>query len=202
LHPSIERSAIRAQLGISPDALVVGTVTRLSPQKAPADFVTAAIDVNKAVPLAHFVIVGDGPLRRQIETLIQQSRTATRFPSYRFAKRYSELLAAFDVFVLSSLWEGLPRVLPQAMAAGLPIVATAVDGNAEAVNDGENGILVPPGDCERLSQAIRSLLSDRQTAARMGERGRQRVNEFSAQKMMEDIDWLYQNLLQDNAFRA
>ena len=200
MHPSMKRPAMRAQLGISPDAPVVGTVTRLSPQKAPADFVAAAIAVAAAMPSAHFVIVGDGPLRGQIEVMIAQAGLQHRFHLTGLRRDVPELLAAFDVFVLSSLWEGLPRVLPQAMAAGLPIVATAVDGNVEAVTDGENGILVPPGDSERLSQAIRALLSDRQTAAEMGEAGRQRVNEFSAQKMVEALGRLYQNLLHDKAF--
>lgn len=200
MHPSMERPAMRARLGISPDAPVVGTVTRLSPQKAPADFVTAAIAVAEAIPSAHFVIVGDGPLRGQLEAMIAQAGLQHRFHLTGLRRDVPELLTAFDVFALPSLWEGLPRVLPQAMAAGLPIVATAVDGNVEAVNDGENGLLVPPGDSERLSHAIRALLSDQQTAAEMGERGRQRVNEFSAQKMVEDIGRLYQNLLHDKAF--
>jgi glycosyltransferase involved in cell wall biosynthesis len=90
-------------------------------------------------------------------------------------------------------------VLPQAMAAGLPIVATAVDGTAEVVINGDNGILVPPGDRQKLSEAITSLLCDRRTAANMGKNGRSRVAEFSAQKMAEDIDRLYQTLLQKNS---
>jgi glycosyltransferase involved in cell wall biosynthesis len=199
MHPSMERPAMRALLDISPEALVVGTVTRLSPQKAPADFVMAAIATAEAMPSAHFVIVGDGPLRGQLEAMIAQAGLQHRFHLTGLRRDIPELLAAFDAFVLTSLWEGLPRVLPQAMAAGLPIVATAVDGTAEVVINGDNGILVPPGDRQKLSEAITSLLCDRRTAANMGKNGRSRVAEFSAQKMAEDIDRLYQTLLQKNS---
>lgn len=197
MYPTKGRPAMRAQLGIPFEALVVGTVTRLSAQKAPTDFVAAATTVAKAVPSTHFVIVGDGPLRSQVEAMIAQAGLQHRFHLTGVRRDVPEVLTAFDVFVLTSLWEGLPRVLPQAMAAGLPIVATAVDGNADAVIHGENGLLVPPGDWQRFAQAIVSLLDDRQTSVRMGESGRRRVIEFGAQKMVEDTDRLYQILLRE-----
>jgi glycosyltransferase involved in cell wall biosynthesis len=194
-HPRISKSDMRARLGIGPEVPVVGTVTRLSPQKAPLDFVKAAIEAANRVPASHFVIVGDGPLRGQVETMINQSGLQQRFHLTGLRRDVPELLASFNVFVLTSLWEGLPRVLPQAMAAGLPIVATAVDGNAEAVRNGENGILVRPGDCEGLARAIEILLSDRSIAEQMGSRGRQDVSDFSDRKMVNEIDALYQSLV-------
>jgi glycosyltransferase involved in cell wall biosynthesis len=102
---------------------------------------------------------------------------------------------SFDLFALSSLWEGLPRVLPQAMAAGLPIVATAVDGNTEAVTDGVNGLLTPPGDPGAMADAILRLLEDQALSAQMGDAGRARVGEFGARKMVSDIAALYEALL-------
>jgi glycosyltransferase involved in cell wall biosynthesis len=134
-------------------------------------------------------------LRGQVETMINQSGLQQRFHLTGLRRDVPELLASFNVFVLTSLWEGLPRVLPQAMAAGLPIVATAVDGNAEAVRNGENGILVRPGDCEGLARAIEILLSDRSIAEQMGSRGRQDVSDFSDRKMVNEIDALYQSLV-------
>jgi glycosyltransferase involved in cell wall biosynthesis len=102
---------------------------------------------------------------------------------------------SFDVFALSSLWEGLPRVLPQAMAAGLPIVATAVDGNAEAVTDGVNGFLTPAGDPEALAEALLKLLGDPALATRMGQAGLAGVDEFGARGMVRHLESLYGELL-------
>jgi glycosyltransferase involved in cell wall biosynthesis len=172
-QPGRPRQAVRAELGIPVDAAVVGTVTRLSPQKAPLDFVKAAARVAEQRPDVHFVVVHLTGLRRDVP----------------------DLLHSFDLFALTSLWEGLPRVLPQAMAAGLAIVATAVDGNAEAVESGANGLLTPPGDPDALAAALLRLLDDPALAARMGAAGQARAEEFSARKMVDDIAALYEALL-------
>ncbi len=195
LHPRAERAEMRARLNIPLHAPVIGTVTRLSAQKAPADFVAAALAVAQREPEAHFVMVGDGPLRHEVESMIADGGRQQRFHLTGLRRDVAELLTTFDIFVLSSLWEGLPRVLPQAMAAGLPIIATAVDGNAEVVQEGENGILVPPGDRDALAAAMLQLLTDREAAARLGRQGRSRVHEFSAEKMVQDHHQLYQELL-------
>ena len=107
-------------------------------------------------------------------------------------------MAAFDVFILSSLWEGLPRVLPQAMATGLPIVATRADGSAEAVVDGENGFLVERGQPAALAEKALILLADGELRKKMGENGRSHAPQFGAKKMVGDIDRLYQALLAQN----
>ena len=106
-----------------------------------------------------------------------------------------DLLAASDVLVLASLWEGLPRVIPQAMAASLPVVATAVAGNAEAVVDGVTGLLVPPHDPTALGAALAALLSDGDRARALGAAGRARVDAFSVHRMVDDIEALYARLL-------
>jgi glycosyltransferase involved in cell wall biosynthesis len=105
-----------------------------------------------------------------------------------------ELLATFDLFALSSLWEGLPRVLPQAMATGLPIVCTQVDGSAEAVSDGVNGFLTPPGQPQLLAARIIQLLDDVQLRTRLGRVGLERAPEFGAERMVAAIDALYREL--------
>ena len=195
MRPVRSRAAMRAELGIPLDAPVMGTVARFSLQKAPLDFVAAAAMVAAAIPQAHFVFVGDGPLRPQAEAAIAQAGLAMCFHLTGLRRDVPELLTTFDVFALSSLWEGLPRVLPQAMAAGLPIVATAIDGNAEAIDDGINGCLAPPGDPVALSRAVIALLRDPGAAHRMGQAGLARVGEFSAAKMVDDIARLYEALL-------
>jgi glycosyltransferase involved in cell wall biosynthesis len=194
-EPARPREAVRAELSIPRDAPVVGTVTRLSPQKAPLDFVEAAAQVAAARPDVHFVVVGGGPLQAEVEARIAALDLIDRFHLTGLRRDVPDLLHSFDIFALSSLWEGLPRVLPQAMAAGLPIVATAADGNAEAVGDGVNGLLTPPGDPQAMADALLRLLDDPALACRMGEAGRARAEEFGARQMVADIAALYEALL-------
>jgi len=198
-RPARPREAVRAELGIPLDAPVVGTVTRLSPQKAPLDFVTAAAQGAASRPGAHFVVVGDGPLRAEVESRVAAAGLAGRFHLTGLRRDVPDLLHSFDVFALTSLWEGLPRVLIQAMAAGLPVVATAVDGSAEAVEDGVNGLLTPPGDPQALAAALLRLLGDPALAAQMGAAGQERAGEFGARKMVGDIAALYETLLTKGA---
>ncbi len=195
LKPTRPREAVREELGIPPDVPVVGTVTRLSPQKAPLDFVDAAAHVAARRPDVHFVIVGDGPLRAEMEAAIAVRSLTDRVHLTGLRRDVPDLMHSFDVFALTSLWEGLPRVLPQAMTTGLPIVATAVDGNAEAVTDGVNGFLTPPGVPQALAAALLRLLEDSVLARRMGEAGRRKAGEFSAHRMVSDIAALYDTLL-------
>jgi len=195
LKPTRPREAVREELGIPPDVPVVGTVTRLSPQKAPLDFVDAAAHVAARRPDVHFVIVGDGPLRAEMEAAIAVRSLTDRVHLTGLRRDVPDLMHSFDVFALTSLWEGLPRVLPQAMTTGLPIVATAVDGNAEAVTDGVNGFLTPPGDPQAMAAALLRLLEDSVLARRMGEAGRRKAGEFSAHRMVSDIAALYDTLL-------
>ena len=111
------------------------------------------------------------------------------------AHSVSDLMCAMDVFVLTSLWEGLPRVLPQAMATGLPIVCTRAEGSVEAVSEDETGFLVEPGDPKAIATKIEFLLKDAASRRRMGSEGRRRVSEFCATRMIAEIDALYQRLL-------
>ncbi|CAN5605048.1 glycosyltransferase family 4 protein [soil metagenome] len=194
-HPQVPREQMRTVLGIPLDAPVIGTVTRLSPQKAPLDFIRAAATVAQSHPKTYFVMVGDGPLRAEVEQLARQLGIADHLVLTGLRRDVPELMATFDIFVLSSLWEGLPRVLPQAMATGLPLVATATDGSVEAVQEGANGLLVPPSDPASLAQALLRLLNTPALARQMGEAGRASVEEFSDRKMVAQIAALYRQLL-------
>lgn len=194
-HPQVSREATRAAWGIPQDAVVIGSVTRLSPQKAPRDFVQAAAEVAQRYPQAYFMMVGDGPLRGEVEALAAQLGIADRLVLTGLRRDVPELMAAFDLFALSSLWEGLPRVLPQAMATSLPIVATACDGSAEAITEGVNGFLVPPGEPALLAERLCRLLEDPTLAKQMGAAGYARVAEFSDRGMVDAIATLYTKLL-------
>jgi glycosyltransferase involved in cell wall biosynthesis len=204
-RPAVPREETRRAWGIPLDALVVGSVTRLSAQKAPGDFVRAAARIRRqweesagrgdAPPPVWFLVVGDGDLRPEVEALAAELGVRDRLVLTGLRRDVPELLAAMDIFVLSSLWEGLPRVLPQAMATGLPIVATAADGTAEAVTPGVNGFLTPPGDPDALAGMVLQLMAQPELARAMGAAGRARVDEFSDRRMVAQIDALYRELL-------
>jgi glycosyltransferase involved in cell wall biosynthesis len=194
-NPDRSPIVVRDELGIPRESPVVGTVTRLSEQKAPLDFIAAATRVAQQHGEVHFVVVGDGPQRAAVEAAIVAQGMVGRLHLTGLRRDVPDLMHSFDIFALSSLWEGLPRVLPQAMAAGLPIVATAVDGNAEAVVDGVSGFLTPPGDTEAFAGALLKLLKNPAIASQMGQAGLELVSEFGADKMIEDIEALYETLL-------
>jgi glycosyltransferase involved in cell wall biosynthesis len=182
---------LRTQLGFTPGDFVFGTVGRLSDQKAPLDALEAFARVAARHPEARFVFVGDGPLRDRLEREVAAKSLggAVRFTGLRRDVR--EFLSSFDAFVLSSRWEGLPRVVPQAMAAGLPVVATAVDGTPEAIAPGVSGELVSPGDVAALAERMAELAAEPARARAMGERGRERVEPFSARAMVDELAGLY-----------
>lgn len=194
---TLTKAQARARLGIPEEAFVIGSVGRLGEQKAPLDLLTAFIPVAARHPHAHLVFVGDGPHRGSLESAIAEAGLEPRVHLAGLRRDVPELLRAFDVFALASRWEGLPRVFPQAMAAGLPIVATRVDGAPDAITPGENGWLVPVGDMAAMSRHLDALASDPATARRMGETGRARVGEFSARRMVDSLAALYSELADD-----
>lgn len=186
--------AIRAEFDVPADAFVFGSVGRLSEQKAPLDAMDAFIRVAAAHPDAHYVLVGDGPLRDRVQARARAGGVETRVRFAGLRRDVGAFLSAFDGFVLSSRWEGLPRVVPQAMAAGLPVVATAVDGTPEAVVEGVSGWLVPPGDVAALADRMVRLAVDPARAQAMGQEGLRRAGEFSARRMVDQLADLYARL--------
>lgn len=200
-HPQKPPEQMRQSLNIPLDVPLVGTVARLSPQKAPLDFIQTCATIAQQNSDVWFVLVGDGPLRPDVEAKVVELGLADRLVLTGLRRDVPELMAMFDIFVLTSLWEGLPRVLPQAMATGLPIVATAVDGTAEAVIHGENGYLVPPNQPDELANYVLRLLCNSELAQQMGQAGRTQAVQFGACKMVHDIDILYRQLLKKKQLR-
>ncbi|MCX7805321.1 MAG: glycosyltransferase family 4 protein [Planctomycetota bacterium] len=186
------RAEIRRELGIGEGAAVVGMVARLAPQKGVRRFVEAARLVADAEPEARFVLIGGGPLEGQVRSQVSSLRLADRLLVLGHREDAERLYPAFDVFVLSSLYEGMPYVLLEAQAAGLPVVATNVPGNSDAVSDGETGILVPPEDTGAIAGAVISLLRDPQRRCRMAGAGRRLVAErFALREFLRRHEELY-----------
>jgi glycosyltransferase involved in cell wall biosynthesis len=179
----------------------VGAVGRLSPEKGFDVFVRAAAIVARHRPDVSFVLYGEGPLRPALEELIRREGLVGRFVLGGFRQDLPAVLPQLDVAVSSSHTEGLPVALLEAMAAGLPVVATRVGGTPEVVADGVTGLLVPPNDPAALAAKVMALLDDPRRAA-MGEAGRRRVrDEFTFEAMAERYERLFARVARQPACR-
>lgn len=181
---------VRGELGVPPDAPLIGTVGRLEAQKAPLDFVRMAAKVAQRRPDARFVMVGDGELTDEVEELARTLGVSVLLTGYRADA--AQVAAAFDVFVISSLYEGVGRALTEAMASGRPVVATAVDGVVDVVSPGATGLLSAPRDPDGLAESVGWMLDHPAEAAQMGRQACARVRElFSARRMCATLDEVY-----------
>ena len=185
---------LRAAWTGSPPRPVVLTVARFDRQKGHSHLLAAAA----RLPDVAFVLAGDGPERYTIEADISRLGLGDRVILLGYRADVPDLLANCDLFVLPSLFEGLPLSVLEAMAAGKPVIASAIGGTDEAVVHGETGVLVPPGDAEALAAAIRLVLSDTDLAQRLGAAGAARVRErFSANRMVQRVAAVYEEILAD-----
>jgi glycosyltransferase involved in cell wall biosynthesis len=184
-------------LGLSPRDKVVGTVGRLTWKKAPECLLTAARLILQVEPKAWFLIVGDGPLRSHVE---RQAGELGIHGRCTFAGTVSDVLPflrASDVFVLSSVIEGMANALLEALACGTPAVVTDAGGNGEVVQDGKTGFVVPRNDPQRLAEATLRLLREPALVGQMGEAAMKDMQErYSLSHMMRSIESLYDELLQ------
>jgi glycosyltransferase involved in cell wall biosynthesis len=170
-------------------------VAALKPQKAPLDFVRLAALVRRARPDVQFLLVGDGELRGAVDAEARRLGLGVSFRLLGWRRDIAEILRCLDVFVLTSRWEGLPRVYLEALASGVPIVGTRVDGAAEVIRDGVNGYLVEPGDMPRMAGHVLSLLADPDKARRMGREGRALPGEYDIHGMVRRQEQEYERLL-------
>jgi glycosyltransferase involved in cell wall biosynthesis len=182
-----------ADLPIVRDCPVVLTVARLDKQKGLPTLLEAATQV----PEAFFVLVGEGPERRALEARCHELGLEGRVYFAGFRQDIPAWLGHCNLFVLPSLYEGVPLSLLEAMAAGKPVIASAIPGNDEAVIHAETGWLVPPGDAAALAKAIRLLLSDPKLADRLALAGHARAQkEFASESMMQQIEQVYTEVLE------
>ncbi len=177
-------------------SLLVGVVARLQPEKGVGSFLRAAAHVARELPAARFVVVGDGPLRKELLGLAEELGVHDRVLFLGFRPDAQALLGLMDVVAVPSVSEGTPLVVLEAMAAAVPVVASRVGGIPGQIQPGREGILVPPGDAKALGDALLSLLRDPERARRMGEAGRLRAEtEFSHENMVRKVEGIYRDAL-------
>jgi glycosyltransferase involved in cell wall biosynthesis len=187
-----DHAALRLQWLGTTNRPVILTPARLDKQKGHSYLLEAATQV----PDALFVLAGDGAERRALETQTRALGLEQRVIFLGYRQDIPDLLASCDLFVLPSLFEGLPLSVLEAMAAGKPVIASAIGGTDEAVVHGETGLLVPPGDSTALAAAVRTLLADPALAQRLAAAGKARVQqEFSAETMVQRVTQVYDELL-------
>jgi glycosyltransferase involved in cell wall biosynthesis len=181
-----DRTRARRSLGVPDEAFLMGTVARLDPVKDLGTALEALSLLRQSMPHARLAIVGDGPERRALEELVARLKLDDCVHMTGHRSDVRQLLPGFDVFVNTSESEGISLTLLEAMAAGLPLVATGVGGTPEVVIDGETGTLVPPRDPQAVAAACASLAAHPERRAAFGEQGRSRVErEFELDRMVE-----------------
>jgi glycosyltransferase involved in cell wall biosynthesis len=187
---------IRPGLGLKPLGLVVGMISCFKPQKAIGDFIEAARLISESFSEVSFILVGDGPLRNEAERLISSYNLEEKIILTGWRRDIPEILSAMDIFVLTSLWEGLPIAVLEALASAKPVVATHTGGIGEVVSEGKNGFLVPPKDTGLLCEKLGLLLNDRALRIKMGEEAAKTLGEpFFINNMLKDTQSLYDKLI-------
>lgn len=194
-QPTRPRDEVRAELGLE-DAFVVLATGRLAEQKGLEYLIRAAPLLRAELPSTRIVIAGDGPLGERLSRLVSDLGVEDLVRLLGFRSDVGDLLAASELVVLPSLWEGLSISLLEAMAAGKPVVTTLIGSNREVTNDGETAVLVPPKDAEALAAAIRALAADPSRRAALGRAGQAVQRErYTLRRMLDAYESEYDRLL-------
>jgi glycosyltransferase involved in cell wall biosynthesis len=199
LRATASREMIRSRITVPATALVATVIARLTEQKGHG-VLFEALASTPALQSLHLVVVGDGPLRASLEAQAARAGLSPRVHFLGARRDLGDLLAASDMFVLPSLWEGLPLSLVLAMGAGLPIVSTTVAGIPEVVRDGDTGLLVAPSDAPALAGALARLVTSAGERARLGAAAREFVlPRFGVDNYVSSMTALYDRLLAKEA---
>jgi len=189
----VNKQLIQKTLCLAEDAQLMLVVAMLKEQKGHRYLIDAAAKVVPQFPDLYILLVGDGILMKELQAQTKALGLEKQILFLGTREDIPDLLAGSDFFVLPSLWEGLPMSLIEAMAAGLPIIATEVSGSKQVMVPGVTGLLIPPGDSQKLAEAIVEILSHPQQATEMGRAAQQRVeDEYSASKQAREHIALYQ----------
>ena len=193
---SKKNKGLREELGIDNHSLLIGMVSCFKPQKSPQDFIRLAFLVNKVIPKLKFLLVGDGVLRKKIERLISKFNLEDKLILTGWRDDVPRILSAIDIFVLTSLWEGLPISVLEAMAASLPVVATNTGGITEIILEGKTGFLVSPGDVNHMAKKLTKLLEDEELRSKIGQEVKDSLgNDFLIENMVRNTESLYWGLI-------
>lgn len=190
------RAAVSNELGIPDDTVFIGVVCRLIEQKGVCYGLRAFARVASGYPQAHLLVAGEGPLRTALENESAALGLQKRVHFLGWRGDIPALMAALDIFLMPSLWEGFGLVLLEAMAQAVPVIASRVSAIPEVVVDGETGLLVPARDVDALAAALENLLADKPLRQYMGLQGQDRLEtDFSAARMVDETAALYFTLL-------
>ena len=190
-----ERSAVRAELGVADDQVLIGIVANYREEKAYPDLLAAAVLVVQRCPNVQFISVGQGPLQAKIAARHAELGLGPNFRFLGYRPDARRVMAAFDVFTLSSHFEGLPVTLMEARALGLPVVVTRVGGLPAHVRDGIDGLLVPPGEPSLLADALCRLATDAPQRAAMASASAEAADTFDARRATARIEAIYTEVL-------
>jgi glycosyltransferase involved in cell wall biosynthesis len=194
---------IRAGLGIGAEEFVIGVIARLEEQKGHR-FLLEALSQLPESPASclKILIVGDGQLRSVLEAETKKRGLSSKVFFLGTRKPITPILKALDLFLLPSLWEGFSMAILEAMAAGVPVIATRVGGAGEVIASGRDGLLIPPGDAQSLAKAIQDVLEHRDKYKEMARNGRERVRQhFSQEQHMMALQTLYLQVLGEKGVR-
>jgi len=193
---NIKDQNIREELGINPNDLVVGMIACFKPQKSPQNFIRLAFLVKKFSTHIKFLLVGDGILRRKIEKLIEKLNLKNYVILTGWRRDIPRILSAIDVFVLTSLWEGLPITVLEAMASSKPVISTHTGGVSEVIVEGKSGFLVTPRDINRMSERLAVLIKDENLRRQIGQNARAGLDSnFTLTNMISKTENLYEELM-------
>jgi L-malate glycosyltransferase len=193
---TLTRAEAKIALGLDPERHVIGWAARLAPQKGPMDFVEAARRIIEVVPDVQIFMAGEGDLADEVDARIDVYNLRDNLIRAPWQTDVPAMLSAFDIYMLSSYWEGLPLSVLEAMAMGCATVATAVDGTVEVIEDGQSGYLVPAGDDVAMADRIVKLITDGEHRQQIATAGRRRVEtHFHVDRMIKE----WQDLLEKAA---
>jgi len=191
-----DRKERREMIGVTEEDFLIGSVGRLDEQKGHIHLVDAVASLLPNNPQLKCVVLGEGPMHEELQTRINTLGIGPNMGLLGEQDQITAWLSAFDAFVLPSLWEGIPNALLEAMALGLPVIATEVDGVSEAVVHDLSGILIKPGDPKAIGTAIQDMIDDKELGVRLGREAKNVVNEnFKLHTMIERYEKAYKAVL-------
>jgi glycosyltransferase involved in cell wall biosynthesis len=198
-RPDLKQSMLKENWGIAQESPLIGALGRMVWQKGFTYLIEAIPDILQSLPSVRFVIAGDGPLKKELESLSEDLNVKEQviFPGY--IGQIEQFLSNIDILVVPSVLEGFPMVTLEAMAMGIPIVATQINGVTEQISHGQEGILVPPRNPRELAGAVLQLIKDEELGARLGLAARKKIEScFSVERMVRETEQLYLSLLKPN----